>query len=215
VAQDAGSGIAARLLAELESAQLLIDAGAADDALQQIEATRRRFPGHPEVAYQRAILLERAGHTAEAVQALEQLHRARPRDATLTNALGFILADHDRDLPRAEKLIRAALGSEPDNPAILDSLGWVDYRRGAIAAALPLLERAWRLFRDGDIAAHYGEVTWASGAQERARQIWSEALTADPDNATLRATVKARAPQLLPAQSPTGPVLDPTTGTPI
>ena len=149
------------------------------------------------------------------MQSLEQLHRARPGDGTLSNALGFILADHGRELPRAEKLIRAALESEPDNPAILDSLGWVRYRRGATAAALPLLERAWRLFRDGDIAAHYGEVAWASGDQARARAIWSQALAADPDNATLRSIVRAYAPQLLPGAAPAGPVLDPTTGTPI
>lgn len=215
LAQDAGSGIAARVQAELESAELLMDGGAGEAALKQVEATRQRFPAHPEVAYQRAILLERAGRTSEALQALEQLHRARPRDATLTNALGFILADHTRELPRAEKLIRSALESEPDNPAILDSLGWVSYRRGATRPALLLLERAWRLFRDGDIAAHYGEVAWASGDQARARAIWSQALAADPDNATLRATVQARAPQLLPGEAPAGPVLDPTTGTPI
>jgi tetratricopeptide (TPR) repeat protein len=215
IAQDATSGIAARVMAELESAQLLIESGAVADALRQSEATRRRFPDHPEVAYQRAILLERAGRTAEAIQALEVQHRAHPRNATLTNALGFILADHNRELPRAEKLIRAALDAEPDNPAILDSLGWVSYRRGATAAALPVLERAWRLFRDGDIAAHYGEVAWASGAIARAKEIWSRALASDPDNTTLQGTVKARAPELLSPQPPAGPVLDPTTGTPI
>jgi Flp pilus assembly protein TadD len=215
IAQDAGGGIAARLTAELESAQLLFDGGASDEALRQIEATRRRFPDHPEVAYQRAILLERAGRTAEAVKALEAQHRARPRDATLSNALGFILADHNRTLPRAQMLIRTALAAEPDNPAILDSLGWVSYRRGAVAAALPLLERAWHLFHDGDIAAHYGEVAWASGATDRAKQIWSKALAADPDNATLKATVKAHAAELLPGAAPSGPVLDPITGTPI
>ncbi len=215
IAQDATSGIAARVMAELESAQLLVDSGAVAAALGQIEATRRRFPDHPEVAYQRAILLERAGRTAEAIKSLEAQHRAHPRDATLTNALGFVLADHGRELPRAEKLIRTALAAEPDNPAILDSLGWVTYRRGGSAAALPVLERAWRLFRDGDIAAHYGEVAWASGERARAKAIWSKALAADPDNATLKGTVKARAPELLSSQPPGGPVLDPTTGTPI
>jgi tetratricopeptide (TPR) repeat protein len=214
IAQDATSGIAARVAAELDTAQLLMDDGASGDALKQIEATRRRFPDHPEVAYQRAILLERAGRTSEAIQALEAQHRARPGDATLTNALGFVLADHNRELARAETLIRAALESEPDNPAILDSLGWVIYRRGGTAAALPILERAWRLFRDGDIAAHYGEVAWASGATARAREIWSMALAADPENTTLKATVRSRAPELI-RPAPAGPVLDPTTGTPI
>jgi len=45
----------------------------------------------------------------------------RPQDGAISNALGFILADHTRDLSRADHLISAALKTEPDNPAILDS----------------------------------------------------------------------------------------------
>ena len=72
------------------------------------------------------------------------MHRDRPLDAGITNALGYTLADHKRELPRAEQLIREALSAQPDNPALLDSLGWVLYRRGQFAAR-SRLERAFRL----------------------------------------------------------------------
>ena len=142
-------------------------------------------------------MLEKAGHTDAAVTQLEALYRDRPEDGAIANALGFILADHSRDLARAERLISAALKSEPDNPAILDSMGWLDYRRGIAREALPLLERAFRLDQDGDIGAHWGEVLWSLGEKAKAREAWSRALIADPDNAPVKAAEqRAGVPQL-------------------
>jgi Flp pilus assembly protein TadD len=139
------------------------------------------------VLYQKAILLEKAGHTDAAIAQLETLYRDRPQDGAITNALGFILADHNRDLARAQRLISSALKAEPDNPAILDSLGWLQYRRGMLQAALPLLERAFRLDQDGDIGAHWGEVLWTLGDKAKARETWNRALMVDPDNALVKA----------------------------
>ena len=148
------------------------------------------------------MLLERAGKIDAAIAALEGLHRERPTDAGITNALGFTLADHQRDLPRAEQLVRAALVSQPDNPALLDSLGWAVYRRGETAAALPLLARAYRLLHDGDVGAHWGEALWAAGHKDAARTAWRQALSADPDNKLLGATVKRYAPTITAPKPP-------------
>ncbi len=189
---------AARVEAEIEQAQLLSDGGQAEQALARIDQALERSPGHPDLLYQRAIVLEKAGHTDEAVTQLEALYKQRAQDGEIANALGFILADHDRDLPRAQRLISVALKDEPDNPAILDSMGWLEYRRGMPQAALPLLERAFRLDQDGDIGAHWGEVLWSLGQKAKAREAWSRALIADPDNASVKAAEKRLgAPQLL------------------
>ncbi|HTT06106.1 MAG TPA: tetratricopeptide repeat protein [Steroidobacteraceae bacterium] len=189
---------AARVQAEIAQAELLSDGGQADQALARLDDALARAPGHPDLLYQRAIVLEKGGRTDAAIAQLEQLYHARPQDGEIANALGFILADHDRDLGRAQRLIGFALKGEPDNPAILDSLGWLDFRRGMPQAALPLLERAFRLDQDGDIGAHWGEVLWSVGQKARARDAWSRALLADPDNAAVKAAEKrAGAPQLL------------------
>jgi Flp pilus assembly protein TadD len=152
------------------------------------------------VLYQKSILLEKAGRTDAAIAQLETLYRDRPQDSAISNALGFILADHDRDLVRAQRLISAALKSEPDNPAILDSLGWLQFRRGMLAAALPLLERAYRLDQDGDIGAHWGEVLWAMGEKVKARETWNRALMVDPDNALVKAAQQRAGVPSLPIQ---------------
>ena len=178
---------AARLEAEIAQAQLLSNGGEGEQALARIDDVLARFPGHPDVLYQKSILLEKAGRTDAAIAQLEALYRDRPQDGAISNALGFILADHNRDLSRAQRLINSALKSEPDNPAILDSLGWLEYRRGMLQAALPQLERAFRLDQDGDIGAHWGEVLWALGDKAKAREIWNRALMVDPDNELVKA----------------------------
>jgi tetratricopeptide (TPR) repeat protein len=189
---------AQRVEAEIAQSQLLSDNGEAEQAVARIDDALARSPGHPDLLYQKAIVLEKAGHTDAAVTQLEALYRDRPDDSAIANALGFILADHNRDLKRADKLINAALKSEPDNPAILDSLGWLTYRRGMARAAAPVLERAFRLDQDADIGAHWGEVLWSLGEKAKAREAWSRALVADPDNAAVKAAEdRAGQPQLL------------------
>jgi tetratricopeptide (TPR) repeat protein len=202
-----------RIRGELAAADLLSVAGAADEAVSRIEGVLKRAPGNPEIAYQRAVLLERAGRVDAALAVLEALHRERPLDAGVTNALGFTLADHKRDLKRAEELIRASLVAQPDNPALLDSLGWVLYRRGHSAAAVAPLARAFRLLHDGDIGAHWGEALWSADQKPAARQAWQRALIADPDNKLLAATVHRYAPTLKAPKPP--PALEPAPRTSI
>ena len=170
-------------------AQLLGDSGDGDAALKLLGKSLESHPQHPALEYERAIILEQAGHVTDSVQALQRLLAERPDDPTLMNALGYTLADHGRELPRAESLIRRALVKMPDNPAVLDSLGWVRFRRGDAVGALPPLERAYEISHDAQIAAHWGQALWVAGRQEAARKVWAEALARSPDSKPLRATV--------------------------
>ncbi len=118
-------------------AHLLAEAGDVDAALQGLDALGEQYPDHPDLAYQRATVLETGGRTRAAVAQFEQALKLRPDDPQLQNALGFTLADHKLQLVRAEQLVRAALAVSPDNPAIQDSLGWVLFQRGKSAVAVP------------------------------------------------------------------------------
>jgi Flp pilus assembly protein TadD len=160
------------------------------EAVQGIDIALKRHPEHHELRYQRAVELDGAGRSREAIKEFEALLKERPDDANVQNALGYTLADRKRSLSRAERLIRSALEQRPDNAAFLDSLGWVRYRRGDKAGALPHLERAWRLSYEGEIAAHWGEVLWSMGDQAGARSVWARALVTAPDSKPLRATLE-------------------------
>jgi tetratricopeptide (TPR) repeat protein len=173
----------------LAKARLLADHGEADTGLALLAAALERHPRHPSIEYDRAVILEQAGHVHESVVALEQLLADRPEDPTLLNALGYTLADHGLELTRAEGLIRRALVTMPDSPAALDSLGWVRFRQGDAKGAAPALERAYSIGHDSEIAAHWGEALWVSGQHQQARKIWAEALAREPDSHPLKATL--------------------------
>ena len=175
---------------EFAKAALLDDTGHITEAIALLQLALERFPDHPGVRYQIALTQEKAGLTKDSVRSFESLLRERPDDASLLNALGYSLADRNQKLPRAESMIRKALVASPDNPAFLDSLGWVLFRRGDIPAALPHLERAYRIFPDAEIASHWGELLWVSGKQTEARALWARSLARQPDSKPLRATIE-------------------------
>jgi Flp pilus assembly protein TadD len=182
----------------LTKVHLLADHDETDAGLALLQAALDRHPKHPSLEYERAVLLERAGNVHESVASLDRLISERPDDPTLLNALGYTLADHAQELPRAEKLIRRALVFSPDNPAVLDSLGWVRFKRGDARGAVPVLEHAYALGQDSDIAAHLGEALWQSGDETQARNVWAKALARDPTAALVKSTMTRLLP---PAKS--------------
>jgi tetratricopeptide (TPR) repeat protein len=175
---------------EFAKAALLEDAGRATEAIALLQLALERFPDHPGVRYQIALIQDKAGMERESIKNFESLLKARPEDASLLNALGYSLADRNQKLPRAEQLIRKALDASPDNPAFLDSLGWVRFRRGDVEGAIPHLERAYRIFPDAEIASHWGEALWQLGKQPEARAVWARSLARSPDSKPLRATIE-------------------------
>jgi tetratricopeptide (TPR) repeat protein len=72
----------------------------------------------------------------------------------------------------------------------MDSMGWVLYRMGRDKESIEYLQKAFKLRPDAEIAAHLGEVLWASGQHEQAKKIWGVALKEHPTNEVLQNTVK-------------------------
>jgi len=178
----------------LAKARLLADHGEADEGLALLSSALERHPQHPSIEYDRAVILEQSGHVHESVEALERMLTERPDDPTLQNALGYTLADHTLELAHAEVLIRRALTVMPDNPAAIDSLGWVQFRKGDARGAATTLAHAYSLGHDPEIAAHWGEALWVGGQQAEARRVFAAALARQPDSKPLKATIKRLIP---------------------
>src|SRR6185312_12164965 len=106
------------------------------------------------------------------------------------NALGYTFADRNIRLQEAQTLIETALKLSPDDPFIMDSMGWVQYRLGNLKEAENFLQRAYGSRPDPDIGAHLGEVLWAQGDKDAAKKVWREAHVKDPENDTLKSTLK-------------------------
>lgn len=169
---------------------LLVKIGKPDDALKLYDEALAQHPDNQELLYARAFLYEDLDRIDEAVGELRGILRHAPDDATALNALGYTLADHTPKYREAYRYIHKAYELEPDNPAIIDSMGWVEYRLGHYDKALAHLHRAYGMMPDSEIAAHLGEVLWVSGDPKSARDVWEEALVRDPGNEILSDVVR-------------------------
>lgn len=170
--------------------RMLQDVGRDADAVGVLSAGLEKFPGNPELLYARAIAADRTGDSDTLTSDLEEILASDPNNANALNALGYFLADDNQRLDEAEVYLEKAMSLKPDDPAIMDSLGWLRFRQGDSASAKRLLERAYELLPDGEIAAHLGEVLWVSGDESAARSIWDKALLVDPEHDKLVNTVE-------------------------
>ncbi len=121
---------------------------------------------------------------------LRQMMKHKPEDPHAFNALGYSLADRNLRLTEARQLIEQALKLTPNDAYIQDSLGWVAFRQGMLQEALQILRTAYQAKPDAEIAAHLGEVLWATGNSQEAAAIWREGLLLKADNDTLLETLK-------------------------
>jgi len=174
----------------MTEAQMLRQIGRHDLALQTFTTALERFPDDPELRYEKAMSAGKAGQASVMEQELRQLIERQPNFHHAYNALGYALADRNERLDEAKALIEKALEAAPHDPYILDSLGWVEFRRGQQTEALRILQDAYRRRPDAEIAAHLGEVLWAMGQREQAQAIWQEGLLLNPQNDTLLDTLR-------------------------
>lgn len=146
-------------------------------------------PEDTELLYDRAMLAEKAGKPDVMEQLLRQVIKQKPDFHHAYNALGYSLADRGMHLQEAKQLIMKALEFAPNDPFIMDSLGWVEFRMGNKADARQHLEAAYKARADVEIAAHLGEVLWSIGDKEGASRVWREGQRSSPDNETLKETL--------------------------
>lgn len=163
-------------------------------AVELLESGVATYPRDEELRYAYALALEQAGNLAGAETQLRQLITENPDNAAARNALGYMLTINDERLEEAEALIRAALELRPDDPAILDSLGWVRFKRGDPEEALSYLREAFQAFPDAEVGAHLGEVLWHLDRREEARAVWEKAGEANAEHPVLRETLERLQP---------------------
>jgi tetratricopeptide (TPR) repeat protein len=170
--------------------QLLRDNKQNAQAYQVLGDALAQYPNDADLLYDQAMLAEKLGKVQEMESLLRRVIVIKPDYHHAYNALGYSLADRKVNLPEARQLVSKALEFAPNDPFIIDSLAWVEFRSGNANEALRLLQTAYKSRPDAEIAAHMGEVLWSLGQREPARAIWNEGKTLNPENETLLETVQ-------------------------
>jgi tetratricopeptide (TPR) repeat protein len=175
-------------------AQILREQRDFQGAFDLLEKALVGSPDQPDLLYDQAMVAERLNRPEVLEANLSRVIAMRPDNAHAYNALGYSFAERNIRLDEARSLIAKALELAPEDPFILDSMGWVMFRLGKPEEALRHLEHAYRMRQDPEIAAHMGEVMWALGRREDAKRVWREARQKNPDNDVLGAAIQKFAP---------------------
>ena len=174
-------------------AQLFRDANDNATALSILEQGLKEHVDAPDLLYDRAMVLEKLDRISEAETTLRRLVALKPDDAQSLNALGYTLVDRTDKLDEGFKLIERAHKLAPADPFIMDSMGWALFRLGRLDEAEQYLVRAFAERPDPEIAAHLGEVLFARGQPQKAREVWQSQLRTSPDHPLLLETMRRHA----------------------
>ena len=170
--------------------QLLGEYGMSDELFSLLDHIIAQDPENIELLYYRAMAGERFDRLDILERDLLRVLALDPENAEAMNALGYSLADRTDRYAEALALIQRALLIRPQEPAFIDSLGWVQYRLQNYEEAVIQLRRALALFENDEVAAHLGEVLWVQGERAEALEVWNKALELVPDSEPLKQVIE-------------------------
>jgi len=169
----------------LAEGEVLRGAGQLQQAYELYTAALAQSPDDWDLRYARALAAAEQGRVAEAEADFRALLAKRADSAQVLNALGYTLVDRTDRYQEGYELIAKAYELRPDDPAIIDSMGWAAYRLGRLEEARDFLAQAYEMAAEGEIAAHLAEVLWQLEERKRAREVLREALKKEPKNPLL------------------------------
>ena len=179
-----------RVQAVLTEEQILREVKQYGEAFDVLTRALASMPAQHDLLYARALVAEKLDKLDVVERDLRAVLKRDPKNVNALNALGYTLADRTDRYDEALALLTEALEQKPNDPFVLDSMGWLQYRLGNYDEAIRYLEQALALRDDAEISAHLGEVLWMAGDRTQARTVWRRALKHTPDNESLLSIIK-------------------------
>jgi tetratricopeptide (TPR) repeat protein len=167
-------------------AELYNQQGKYQQAFDELTLALKDVPDNRDVLYARALVAERINKLDVLEADLHQILQKNPDDVGALNAMGYTLTDKTTRYDEAEKYLDQALKLQPDEAVIVDSYGWLQFKRGKLDLALEYLKKAYAKEPENEIAAHVAEVLWVMGNTREAKDIFENAYKKSPDDEYLQ-----------------------------
>ena len=174
----------------LAEGHILHDQKQYDEAYDLYSQGLLEFPHHPDLLYARALTAEYIDRVDLLESDLLIILQSDPDHANALNALGYTLADRGLRIDEAQQYVERAYELKPNDPAVIDSMGWIHFRKGNYAEAESYLRKALDLMDDAEIVGHLGELLWAQGNYEEARNLLREAMDRHPQDSYIQKLIK-------------------------
>lgn len=161
------------------------------EAFDIVSGAVDKYGPNLDLIYARGVTAEKLDKLDIMEQDFKTILTERPMDADVLNALGYTLINQTNRYEEGLKYISKALHIAPNDPSVIDSMGWAYYLSGQLKKAVKYLTRAYSLSsQDSEIAAHLGQALWAAGEKIQAVKVWRSAHQNNPNNQYLNETIK-------------------------
>jgi len=172
-------------------ASLYRNAGRTKEAIDTLVEALLLEPENESVHFMLGVMYDEIGMWKECIAHMTRAADINPRNANALNYIGYTLAEREIELDSAEDYIKKALAIEPESGHIIDSLGWVYYKKGEFEKAVTELERATGyLPEDAVIVEHLGDAYLKKSDRQKAREAYEKAYRLAPDNESLKAKIE-------------------------
>jgi Tfp pilus assembly protein PilF len=147
-----------------------------------LKAGVEQFPENVQLRFFLATTMDKVGTKDEVVENMKKVIEMDPNHVQGLNYLAFTYAEMGKNLDDAEKYVRRALELEPKDAYIIDTEGWVLYRKGHTKEAVKILETAYKLQpNEPVIAEHLGDAYLKIQMMEKARNMYQRAAEMEED----------------------------------
>lgn len=169
-------------------ASILDEKGEDKEAKKILTTAIEKFPDNVQLVFFMGTVLDRLGEKDQVVATMKKVIEMDPNHVQGLNYLAFTYAESDQHLEDAEKLARRALDLEPNDGFILDTFGWILYKKGDVKGSIKALEAAVKKQpTESVIAEHLGDAYYKNQLVEKARQMYRRAAEAESDEAKSKA----------------------------
>lgn len=174
----------------LAKTQVLIDSKQFDQALIMLDKSLLANEKDIDLLYARALVASKLGNVSVVEQDLAQVLSTKPNHVESLNILAFTLASYTDRFDDALVHAKKAMALAPEDPFVMDGIGFVYLRMGNYSSAVSYFNKAFSLNRDPDIALHLGEALWRNGQKDQAKQVLKAALQETPEHNSLQELVQ-------------------------
>lgn len=182
-AQPQNSEESKRLL--ISEIDILMQSNQNQTAFDKLNKAINEYNDDVELRYTRSIIATSLRNFDFAERDLKWIIEHQKNHVDALNALGYLLTNYTTRYQEAYEYLNKAIKLSPNNPIVLDSMGWLQYKMGNLEQSLALLQRAANLDPDPEIAAHLGEVLWKMKDYKKAQEVWNNGLALNPDDQTI------------------------------
>lgn len=174
----------------LSEVDILMESNQHEAALVKLNAALNEEPDDIDLRYTRSLVATSLKKIDIAESDLKWIIEHDGSHVDALNALGYLLTNHTKRYKEAHEYLSIALKLSPNNPVVLDSMGWLEYKMGNLEKSLEILQKAAGIIPDPEIAAHLGEVLWHMKDYQKAQDVWNKGLALNPKNENILDAMK-------------------------